>query len=210
MQKHSRLGWGMALLLLLPLAGQAGTEVNEPPKTDKAAKPEKSKADKTVAAAPAPEEKGSGFDIPLPVGQTTQGVVVQNLDQKGRDLGTMKANEATRISDEEVELGDLRLKIAGTANQPLEVNISIDKAVFNVKTSILKSRSRVHIQRADFDLYGDALEFDTITGAGQLFGETTMIIHDASKLTAPAPDAASKRDDSGLDNPAPTPALAAP
>jgi hypothetical protein len=169
-----------ALLALAPLCPAQ----DAPP----AAKKDKAKEKKPAAAATTAEpaqKSATGFNIPIPIGQTSSGVVVQNIDSSGDELGVMKANEATRLSLEEVELGDLRLKVLGTVKQPQEMNISIDKAVFNVKTGILKSRSRVHIQRSDWDLYGDALEYDTNTGNGQLFGEVTMIVHDTEKLTAP-------------------------
>ena len=206
--KHTWIALATALLTAAPLLCRAGTEVADAP-----AQPVKPAADKTAdASAPAPvpnPEAGTGFDIPIPLGQTSQGVVVQNINPRGDEMGVMKANEATRISEDEVELGDLRLKLLGTKKQPLEMNITIDKAVFNVKTSILKSRSRVHIQRQDFDLYGDAMEFNTITGAGQLFGEVNMIIHDASKLSPP-PKPTGPNGDMSDAGPAAQPGLAVP
>lgn len=137
----------------------------------------------------APEEEKQAFEIPIPVGQTSTGVVVQNIDRDGEDQGTMEARIATRVSEADVELGDLKLTLKGTKEQPQDMLISMEKAVFNTETAVLRSRSRVHIQRADFDLYGDAMEFDTKTRVGNLFGDVVMTIHDADKLV-PLDDAA--------------------
>jgi hypothetical protein len=151
--------------------------------TAQAEDPGRDSAGGTPPAEPAP----ATYDIPIPIGQTSSGVVVQNMDIRGNDLGVMKAREATRINEQEVELGDLRMKLLGTPDKPQEMNITVEKAVFNMKTSILRSRSRVHIQRKDFDLYGDAMEYNTLTGEAQIFGDVNMIIHDAEKVISPGP-----------------------
>lgn len=155
-------------------------------KPKNAAKKEESKEDKEPAQPDPAEADTSSFELPIPLGQTSTGVVVQDLGPDGRDQGVMSAREATRVSDDDVELGDLNIRLLPTPKQPRETTISMQKGVYNVKTCVLRSRSKVHISREDFDIYGDAMEYNTLTGYGQLFGEVRMTIHDANKFTKPA------------------------
>src|SRR5262245_17441242 len=124
--KVLNITWPTGLLAAVLTLGAVATSAAG----EAVAKTERPKKGEPAVKAAAQKQTGaSGFDIPIPVGQTSSGVVVQNINDRGDDLGVMKANEATRINESEVELGDLRMKIRGTEKQPEETNISIDKAV---------------------------------------------------------------------------------
>jgi lipopolysaccharide assembly outer membrane protein LptD (OstA) len=52
----------------------------------------------------------------------------------------------------------------------------------------LSSKERTKIQRADFNIAGDSVEFDTNSKTGRLIGNVKMVITDKSHLTAtPSP-----------------------
>jgi hypothetical protein len=56
--------------------------------------------------------------------------------------------------------------------------------VLNLKTRVLSSKERTAIQRADFNIAGDSVEFDTNSRTGRLIGNVKMVITDKSRLTA--------------------------
>jgi lipopolysaccharide assembly outer membrane protein LptD (OstA) len=61
-------------------------------------------------------------------------------------------------------------------------------SVLDLKTRILSSKSRTTIQRADFNIAGDSVEFNTNNKTGRLVGNVKMVITDKSHLTAtPSP-----------------------
>jgi lipopolysaccharide assembly outer membrane protein LptD (OstA) len=51
-----------------------------------------------------------------------------------------------------------------------------------LKTRILSSKERAIIKRADFDIAGDSVEFDTNTHTGKLVGNVKMVITSQSQL----------------------------
>ena len=57
-------------------------------------------------------------------------------------------------------------------------------SVLDLKTRILSSKTRTTIQRADFNIAGDSVEFDTNSRTGRLMGNVKMVITDKSHLTA--------------------------
>jgi len=56
--------------------------------------------------------------------------------------------------------------------------------VLDLNTRILTSKTRTTIQRADFNIAGDSVEFDTNNRTGRLVGNVKMVITDKSHLTA--------------------------
>jgi lipopolysaccharide assembly outer membrane protein LptD (OstA) len=57
-------------------------------------------------------------------------------------------------------------------------------SVLDLKTRILSSKERTTIQRSDFNIVGDSVQFDTNTKTGRLIGNVKMVISDKSHLTA--------------------------
>jgi len=55
--------------------------------------------------------------------------------------------------------------------------------LLDLKKSILSSKERTTIQRADFNIAGDSVQFDTNTKTGRLIGKGKMVITDKSHLT---------------------------
>jgi lipopolysaccharide assembly outer membrane protein LptD (OstA) len=55
--------------------------------------------------------------------------------------------------------------------------------VLNLKTRVLASKERTTIKRADFNIAGDSVEFDTNTQTGRLIGNVKMVITDQSHFT---------------------------
>jgi lipopolysaccharide assembly outer membrane protein LptD (OstA) len=56
-------------------------------------------------------------------------------------------------------------------------------SVLDLKTRILSSQQRTTIQRSDFNIAGDSVQFDTNSKIGRLSGNIKMVITDKSHLT---------------------------
>jgi len=52
-----------------------------------------------------------------------------------------------------------------------------------LKTRILTSKERTTITRADFNIVGDSVEFDTNTHTGKMIGNVKMVVTDQSRVS---------------------------
>src|SRR6266700_836294 len=65
----------------------------------------------------------------------------------------------------------------------VDLQIDMHTSVLDLKTRVLSSQERTTIQRADFNIAGDSVYFDTNTRTGRLIGNVKMVITDQSHLT---------------------------
>ncbi len=62
------------------------------------------------------------------------------------------------------------------------MQIDMQTSVFDLKTKILSSQERATVKRADFNIVGDAIQFDTNTRTGRMVGNVKMVITSQSQL----------------------------
>jgi len=169
--------WGFVglsiLLILLAL-------INDPVS---AAKP-KSKKQKILSATPSatPGEQNL-TNIPLPIGHEAKGLVLPDFDLEGRLRGRFEAESAKRLDEVHIGFHVLKITTYTPENQP-DLTIELSESILNLKTRILSSNERSTIKRADFNIVGDSVEFDTNTRTGKLVGNVKMVITSQSKLLA--------------------------
>ena len=126
-------------------------------------------------------------NIPLPIGHEAKGLVLPDFDVDGHLRGKFVAVTAHRIDEEHVGFKQLRIMTYTPDNQP-DLTIDMSTSVLDLKTRILSSKDRTRIQRADFNIAGDSVQFDTNSKTGRLIGNVKMVITDKSHLTAtPSP-----------------------
>jgi lipopolysaccharide assembly outer membrane protein LptD (OstA) len=178
--RNGRSGnWGFAVCLLsiLPLLILLALEPAF------AAKPKGGKKDKKMLSAtpsPSPGEQ-SLANIPLPIGHEAKGLVLPDFDLEGHLRGRFEAESAKRL--DEVHIGFRALKIITyTPENKPDLTVQLSEAVLNLKTRILSSKERTTIKRADFDIAGDSVEFDTNTHTGKLVGNVKMVLTSQSQL----------------------------
>ena len=139
------------------------------------------------AAASASPGEQSLTNIPLPIGHEAKGLVLPDFDGDGHLRGKFEAGTAHRIDQEHIGFKQLKIMTYTPENQP-DLTIDMSTSVLDLKTRILSSKERTKIQRADFNIAGDSVEFDTNSKTGRLIGNVKMVITDKSHLTAtPAP-----------------------
>ena len=136
------------------------------------------RATATLAASPGEQ---SLTNIPLPIGHEAKGLVLPDFDSEGHLRGRFEAGTAHRIDAEHVGFQHLKITTYTPENQP-DLKIDMHTSVLDLKTRILSSQERTTIARADFNIAGDSVQFDTNTRTGRLIGNVKMVITDQSRL----------------------------
>jgi len=122
-------------------------------------------------------------NIPLPIGHEAKGLVLPDFDADGRLRGKFEAGTAHRIDQEHIGFQRLKILTYTPESQP-DLQIDMNTSVLDLKTRVLSSQERTTIQRSDFNIAGDSVQFDTNTRTGRLVGNVKMVITDKSHLTA--------------------------
>jgi hypothetical protein len=122
-------------------------------------------------------------NIPLPIGHEAKGLVLPDFDGDGHLRGKFEAGTAHRIDLEHIGFEQLKITTYTPEDQP-DLRIDMSTSVLDLKTRILSSKARTTIVRADFNIAGDSVQFDTNSRTGRLIGNVKMVITDKSHLTA--------------------------
>jgi len=152
------------------------------PQASGQSKGRKKKAGTSATASASPGEQ-SLTNIPLPIGHEAKGLVLPDFDGNGHLRGKFEAGTAHRIDQEHVGFQHLKITTFTPESQP-DLRIDMQTSVLDLKTRILSSQERTTIQRSDFNIVGDSVQFDTNTKTGRLIGNVKMVITDKSHLTA--------------------------
>src|SRR5205809_8102310 len=140
----------------------------------------KKQARTTVTSGVSPGEQRL-TDIPLPIGHEAKGLVLPDFDGEGHLRGKFEAGTAHRIDQEHIGFQHLKITTYSPENQP-DLQIDMHTSVLDLKTRVLSSQERTTIQRADFNIVGDSVQFDPDTRTGRLIGNVKMVITDRSHL----------------------------
>src|SRR5882762_2700513 len=170
-------GWSLWLfLMLLSIAVMASHVFAQ-------SKGHKKKQTRAGAAPSVSPGEQSLTNIPLPIGHEAKGLVLPDFDSDGRLRGKFEAGTANRIDQEHVGFQHLKITTYTPQSQP-DLQIDMSTSVLDLKTRILSSKERTTIQRSDFNIAGDSVQFDTNSKTGRLIGNVKMVITDKSHLTA--------------------------
>lgn len=121
-------------------------------------------------------------NIPLPIGHEAKGLVLPDFDGDGHLRGKFEAGTAHRMDQEHIGFEHLKITTYTPEDQP-DLKIDMSTSVLDLKTRILSSKTRTTIQRSDFNIAGDSVEFNTNNKTGRLIGNVKMVITDKSRLT---------------------------
>src|SRR6266496_310813 len=168
-----RFGWLLSILLSILISA---SQVFAQSKGHK-----KKQSPVTAGPTTSPSEQ-SLTNIPLPIGHEAKGLVLPDFDSEGHLRGRFEAGTARRIDQEHVGFEHLKITTYTPENQT-DLQIDMHTSVLDLKTRILSSQERTKIQRTDFNIAGDSVQFDTNTKTGRLIGNVKMVITDQSHLT---------------------------
>ena len=80
-------------------------------------------------------------------------------------------------------MGFQNLKITTyTPEKRVDLEVDMRTSVLDLNTKILSSKERSTIKRADFNIVGDSVQFDTNARTGHLVGNVKMVITSQSPL----------------------------
>ena len=139
------------------------------------------KKGRAVATPTASPGEQSLTNIPLPIGHEAKGVVFPDFDAEGHLRGRFEAGTAHRIDQEHIGFQQLKITTYTPDNQP-DLQVDMHTSVLDLKTRILSSQERTTIRRADFNIVGDSVQFDTVSRTGRLIGNVKMVLSSKSHL----------------------------
>ena len=148
-----------------------------------AAKPKqkKQKGERATATASVTPGEQSLTNIPLPIGHEAKGLILPDFDSQGHLRGRFEAVSAKRLDEYHIGFHSLKITTYTPEKQP-DLTLELSESVLNLNTRILSSNERTFIKRADFNIEGDSVEFDTNTRVGKMMGNVKMVITSQSKL----------------------------
>ncbi|MDP9292275.1 MAG: LPS export ABC transporter periplasmic protein LptC [Verrucomicrobiota bacterium] len=155
------------LFLCVLCAGLLGTQV--------AAKKGKQKA------SPTPDAKAPKFNPLIPVGHSAKGITLPYFNEAGKLQMRFKIGVANRIDIGHLQMSDVMVETFGDDGQP-GMKIDLPISLLDLNTEIVTSDHPVTVERSDFTLVGEALEFDSRTRRAKFTGKVRMLIFDREEL----------------------------
>jgi hypothetical protein len=139
----------------------------------------------TPEPSEAPEQLGLK-NIPLTVGHEAKGLVLPNYDLQGHLLGRFEAATAARLDENHVHFTDLKMQTYDEKEQP-EMKVDMTDAILNLETKVIESKQRTKIKRADFEIAGNTMSFNTSTHEGTMTGQVHMTIFNQKEIAGEKP-----------------------
>ena len=157
---------------------KAADKAEKPAKGDKAAKGDKSGKDGKTTE---PEKKEDDISVPIPQGMKAYGIKFPYVDDQGKNM-IFEAGEAWKNNETQVEI--VKLKITADDDEGKKFYVELPTALLNLDTRVLTSDTHVLIRREDFEITGDASEFNAKTRFGKILGNVKMTIFNTENLEA--------------------------
>jgi hypothetical protein len=156
----------------------------------KSKKPSKSKPSPGPAEPSSTSSGLTAFGSKIPANRPNRGVYIPSFSE-GKASSTVEADVLTRIDDTRLKADVMTIRLYGESSAD-EVTVTMPSAIYNMTNQILRSDDRSKVHRADFEIEGDSLVFDTNTSQGRMTGNVRMTINDAASLLKKPSPAAEK------------------
>jgi hypothetical protein len=154
------------------------------------------KAPKSDGKSPTPVAKGTpkkpkpeeGIkDVPIAQGHDAKGLVLPDFDLLGRLRGKLHAGVTRRVDDQNIEFQGVQFTTFQPETETPDLDIRVNKALFNLKTQVLTSNVRSTVKRADFEVAGDNMRFEMLTRQSVLEGNVKMVVRGKARTPENAP-----------------------
>lgn len=142
-----------------------------------------------------PADGGIGAFLQMvPPGAVNQGAVIPSFDATGRRTSLITADVLRRVDDERIYAEKLVVQMFNS-DPKNDVRIDLKTAFYQMAGGggVLRSTERGRVSRADFEVEGDSLIFDTAKNQGRMTGNIHMVIFDSSTLSGEVPPPAESR-----------------
>ena len=175
-----------ALLLLVFLAcAVVAAEKKSPKSESKSPTPAPSVEPKKKPSRPKPEEGIK--DVPIASGHDAKGLVLPDFDREGHMRGKLQAGVTRRLDDQNIEFLGVKFTTFTPATETPDLEITMDKSVFNLKTQVLTSNVRSTVKRTDFEAAGDTMKFEMVTRLGTLEGNVKVLVRGKARTPEDEP-----------------------
>ena len=136
---------------------------------------------KTTAPAPSkkptrPKAEEGIKDVPITEGHDARGLVLPEFDKNGKLRGKLQAGVTRRLDEQNVEFEGVKFTTFLPETEQPNLEITVNKAVFNLKTQVMTSNVRSTVKRSDFEVSGDTMRFEMVTRQSVLEGNVKMIV----------------------------------
>jgi len=172
------------LLLILLTCAVVGAEKKGPKSESKSPAPA-APAEPKKKPRPKPEEGIK--DVPIATGHDAKGLVLPDFDVKGHMRGKLQAGVTRRLDEQNIEFLGVKFTTFTPETETPDLEISMDKSVFNLKTQVLTSNVRSTVKRADFEVTGDTMKFEMVTRLGSLEGNVKMVVRGKARTPEDEP-----------------------
>jgi lipopolysaccharide export system protein LptC len=88
----------------------------------------------------------------------------------------LQAGVTRRLDPQNVEFHGVKFTTYFPETETPNLDITVDKAVFNLKTQVLTSNVRATVKRSDFEISGDSMRFEMLTRQSTIEGNVKMIV----------------------------------
>jgi lipopolysaccharide export system protein LptC len=102
--------------------------------------------------------------------------VLPEFDKNGKLRGKLQAGVTRRLDNENIEFEGVKFTTFIPETEKPNLQITVDKAVFNLKTQVLTSNVRSTVKREDFEVSGDTMRFEMVTRQSTIEGNVKMIV----------------------------------
>jgi hypothetical protein len=157
----------------------------------KSPKPEKKAAAPPAPAPskkPRPKPEEGVRDVPIAQGHDAKGLVLPDFDLTGRMRGKLQAGVTRRLDDENIEFEGVKFTTFIPETEKPDLEIDMQRSVFNLKTQVLTSNVRATVKRTDFEVSGDTMKFEMLTRQGTLDGNVKMIVRGKARTPGNEPE----------------------
>ncbi len=117
------------------------------------------------------------FGHMIPLGSRSLGVRIPAFAD-GRPSSLIVADAMTRLDDDRLFSEKMVIQVFAEKKEE-DMRIDLKTGTYNMDHQILSSTERSRVSRADFQIEGDGMVYDTKTSQGKMVGNVEMIIYDA-------------------------------
>ena len=119
-------------------------------------------------------ETSDDLDVPIPLNIPMKGLKIPHLDEAGNEVMLLESDVAVKVDEQMIEFKNLKIELLDDDGR--KIFVELPESVFNLETRVLTGQKSAKIHREDFEINGEAIEFDTRTKYGRMTGKVSMVI----------------------------------
>jgi Lipopolysaccharide-assembly, LptC-related len=132
------------------------------------------------------------FNIPIPVSHDAEGVKLPYFDAHGRLQMYFNIALARRVDLDHLEMDNAYMQTYDEKGAP-DATVFMTRSTLDLNTRIVTSDVPVTVHRADFEIIGQKMVFNTQTRKGQMTGHVRMTIYNRQEMSHASPSPSPSR-----------------